>query len=151
MLINKLIYIFGDHSEAAPIFVIVDLIREEVLDIVPNKPWNIIVDCVEKREYRYKYYLDIIDIQNSVLLDLPEVNDIRMLLATKAVKENVGEYDKYVIQLTDVSDNIAKFRFAFSNPNFPDQISGRYSYDIERSVITDFYVVSENISDWMIP
>ena len=95
--------------------------------------------------------VDIIDIQNSVLLDLPEVNDIRMLLATKAVKENVGEYDKYVIQLTDVSDNIAKFRFAFSNPNFPDQISGRYSYDIERSVITDFYVVSENISDWMIP
>lgn len=100
----------------------------------------------------YSRDVDIIDIQGSVLLELPKVRDIRALAAAETGKENVDDYSRYVTRFTGFSENQAKFRFAFSAPVFHDRISGQYSFDIEENVITGFQAtISEDISDWMIP
>ena len=100
----------------------------------------------------YSRDVDIIDIQGSVLLELPEERDIRALAAAETGKENVDDYFRYVIEFTGFSENQAEFRFAFSHPVFHDRISGQYSFDIEENVITGFQAtISEDISDWMIP
>lgn len=100
----------------------------------------------------YSRDVDIIDIQGSVLLELPEERDIRALAAAETGKENVDDYFRYVIEFTGFSENQAEFRFAFSHPIFHDRISGQYSFDIEENVITGFQAtISEDISDWMIP
>lgn len=96
----------------------------------------------------YSRDVDIIDIQGSVLLELPEERDIRALAAAETGKENVDDYFRYVIEFTGFSENQAEFRFAFSHPVFHDRISGQYSFDIEENVITGFQgTISEDIPE----
>ena len=95
----------------------------------------------------YSRDVDIIDIQGSVLLELPEERDIRALcMPLRPGRSNVDDYFRYVIEFTGFSENQAEFRFAFSHPVFHDRIWGCFTFDIEREC--DYRVSSHNIGGY---
>ena len=80
----------------------------------------------------YSRDVDIIDIQGSVLLELPEERDIRALAAAETGKENVDDYFRYVTRFTGFSENQAEFRFAFSHPFFTTGYRGNIRSILKR-------------------